>query len=339
MAQRRARRSLAGVVAVATTAWLGTAATLAPAPVATPIAHSVALPSAPPLAEHRYRIIGKLHLGLFSITRDNVGSARIAWRSDGSTSALTLLVGSDPSRAPRGVNQWGYIREEVHRDDSGAQVFSLRSLDGDDVAPDAAFDLGDGPLFGVSCSSFRKVDVHNVQTTVKAKGVTYRMFNQLLDSLPDTSSWKERHVQRPPGSEAGFLTALQEAIAQANGGDATSRPSVIYVYNGTVYDLTVRRSRALGATKVGTRSFDRLTRSEFAIQNRNTGDITRFAVTHTPGHAGIPLPVQIFYRPNFWLSVELRLDADADVPADPDADAAVLARIRAICTSGAKSTR
>jgi hypothetical protein len=323
-------------VAVAATAWLAAAAT--PATVATPLSRAAAL-SPDSLAEHRYRIIGKLRLGLFSITRDNVGSARIAWRSDGPTSTLTLLVGSDPSRAPRGVNQWGYLREEVHRGDYGAEVFSLRSLDGDDLAPDAAFGLGDGPLFGVSCSSFRPLDVHNVQTTVRAKGVTYRMFNQLLDSLPDASQWKERRVQRPAGSHAGFLTALQDAIAQANGGGVEPHATVTYVYNGTVYDLSVRSSRALGPTTVGTRLFDRLTRSDFAIRNRTTGDITKFAVTHLPGHAGMPLPVQIFYRPNFWLSVEMRLDGDADVPADPETDDDVLTRIRAICASGATLTR
>lgn len=338
MRQRRARRRLAGIVALAATAWLGTAATPALAPAGPPTPHGMAVSPAPS-AEHRYRIIGKLRLGLFSITRDDVGSARIAWRSDGPTSTLTLLVGSDPSRAPRGVNQWGYIREEVHRADAGAQVFSLRSLDGDDLTPDAAFGLGDGPLFGVSCSSFREGDVHNVQTTVKAKGVTYRMFNQLLERLPDTSSWKERRVQRPAGSEPGFLTALQDVIGQANGGRVGSPSTVTYVYNGTVYDLTLRSSRALGATTVGTRLFDRLTRSDLAIRNRTTGDITKFAVTHMPGHGGMPLPVQIFYRPNFWLSVELRLDGDADVPADPEADDAVLARIHAICARGAASTR
>jgi hypothetical protein len=57
------------------------------------------------VAEHRYRIIGKLRLALFWVGRDDVGGARMTWRSDGTTSALTLLVGSDPQRAPRGLNQ------------------------------------------------------------------------------------------------------------------------------------------------------------------------------------------------------------------------------------------
>lgn len=335
MAVWRAGREWGGVAAVAAVAWLGTPPLAPPAPPAP----SSATRTPATAAEHRYRIIGKLRLGLFSITRDDCGSARIAWRSDGPTTVLTLLVGSDPARAPRGVNQWGYLREEVHRTDAGASVFSLRSLDADDIGPDTAFSLGDGPLFGASCSTFRARDIDNVQTTVKASGVTYRMFNQLLDALPSASSWHERRLARPEGSDAGFLTALQNAIAQAEDVSARLHPSVTYMYNGTVYDLTVRGSKPLGATRVGTRVFSQLTRSDIEIRNRTTRDITRFGVTHAPDQQGPPLPVQIFYRPNFWLSIELRLDADADVPADPEADGALLTRIRGICGTGERSTR
>jgi hypothetical protein len=331
------RGRLVGLAALAALAWPGVGPGAAPVPLP-PVAASSPSFSAV-AAEHRYRIIGKLRLGLFNITRDDVGTARIAWRADGPTSVLTLLVGSDPSRAPRGVNQWGYLREETHRADAGAQVFSLRSLDGDDLGPDAAFGLGNGPLFGASCSAFHALEVNSVQTTVKAKGVTYRMFNQLLETLPAASSWTERRLLRPAGSDAGFLTALQNAMARTDRGGPQARPTITYMYNGTIYDLTVRGSEALGSTRVGARLFDRLTRSDFAIRNRTTGDVTKFGVTHVPAQAGMPLPVQIFYRPNLWLSVELRLDADADVPPDPETDGSVLRRIRSICGSDAELAR
>jgi hypothetical protein len=296
---------------------------------------SAAVPSVPtPFAEHRYRIVGKLHLGLFSIGRDDVGSGRMTWRSDGATSSLTLLVGSDPQRAPRSLNQWGYLREETRPAD-GAEVFSLRSLDRGEGAPDAGFGVGDGPLFGVSCASFSALDVSVAQTTVNASGVTYRMFNQLLDRVGDSPQWTEKHTHRPAGADAGFLTALQHAISYIGAGSVKSVPPVTYVYNNTIYDLRVRGSQTLGRTVVGTRTFERLSRSEFSIRNRTTGDVTKFGVTHTPDRSGMALPVQIFYQPSFWLSVELRLDDDADVPADPDTDGSALPRIRALCATGA----
>ena len=63
-------------------------------------------------ADHRYRIIGKVRLLLFWIGNDNVGGARVTWRADeGGRHAIALLVGTEPTRAPRGINQWGYVGE------------------------------------------------------------------------------------------------------------------------------------------------------------------------------------------------------------------------------------
>jgi hypothetical protein len=291
-------------------------------------------PGSPPghtgRAEHHYRIIGKLRFGLFSLTRDGVGSARMSWQSDGSTSVFTLLAGSDPQRAPRNLNQWGYLREEVRASDE-AHVFSLRTLDTDETAPDAAAVPADGARFGLSCASFKALDVNDAQTIVQTRDLTYRMFNELLDSVSDASTWKERRSRRPAGSDAGFLTALLHAIRQIGSGGAMSRPSIAYVYNGTVYDLTVRGTESLGRTSVGNRTFAQLMRSDFAIRNRGTGNVTRFSTTQVPDGTGTSLPVQIFYRPSFWLGIELRLDENADVPAEADSDGPALARIRAIC--------
>ena len=65
--------------------------------------------SLPKVAEHRYRVAARIRpLLLFWIGRDNVGSARIAWyRGAGEDRGFELLLGSDPARAPRRINQWG----------------------------------------------------------------------------------------------------------------------------------------------------------------------------------------------------------------------------------------
>jgi hypothetical protein len=47
------------------------------------------------------------------------------------------------------------------------------------------------------------------------------------------------------------------------------------------------------------------------------------------------LPVQIFYQPSFWISIELRQDDAADVPPDPAESRSTLTRIQAICNVGA----
>ena len=287
----------------------------------------------PGAAEHRYRIVGKLRLAVFWVSRDDVGSARMSWRSDGTTSALTLLLGSDPQRAPRGLNQWGYLREEVRRDFT--DVFSLRSVDREGDDRSGGFSVGDGPEFGVSCAAIGADDVSIRQTRVTARGVTYRMFDQLLDRLGAVPQWEERHMPRPSGAAPGFLTAIQQAIrlgeATADDRGGKTLRTVSYVYNNAIYDLTVHGRERLGRTTVGTRTFEHLMRTQLSIRNRTTTDVTRLSLTYSPEDGAAPLPVQIFYQPSFWLRIELRLDDDADVPPDPAADGTLLTRIRAIC--------
>jgi hypothetical protein len=285
------------------------------------------------VAEHRYRIVGKLRLALFWISRDDVGSARMSWQSDGTTIALALLLGSDPQRAPRGLNQWGYLREEVRHDFT--DVFSLRSVDRDNDDPAGGFSVGDGPEFGVFCAAVGDDEVSVRQTHVNARGVTYRMFDQLLDRIGASTQWEQRQMPRPSGAAPGFLTAIQQAIRLGDiaAGDRGMKKlrTVPYVYNNAVYDLTLQKRESLGRTTVGTRTFEQLIRTELSIRNRTTTDITKLGITYSPEGSAAALPVQIFYQPSFWLRIELRQDDDADVPADPAADRAMLNRIRALC--------
>lgn len=285
-------------------------------------------------AEHRYRIIAKIRLALFWAGRDNVGSARMTWRSDGQRTAVALLAGSDPQRVPGRLNQWGYLREEIDSDQ--AEVFTLRSLNANESAPPAAIEFGDGPRFGVSCASMRDRDVSSSATTVNGSGMTYRMFDRLLDQIALSRRWQERHTTRPPGTDAGFLTALQRLIQRGRTVRAAT-DTVTYIYNNTLYELRVHERETLGRTIVGNHVYADLIRDEFAIRNRTTSDVTRFAVTYAPDESGPALPVQIFYQPSFWIRVELRLDDAINPPADPAEDHVMLEKIRAIC-GGAAST-
>jgi hypothetical protein len=110
---------------------------------------------------------------------------------------------------------------------------------------------------------------------------------------------------------------------------------VAYVYNNSVYDLTIQRRNRLGRTTVGARTFEQLVRIDFSIRTRRTGDVSKFSVSYAPDNGTMTLPVQIFYQPSFWLRIELLLDDTADVPADPASDGSVLQRIRSLCARGA----
>src|SRR6185503_1261367 len=127
------------------------------------------------------------------------------------------------------------------------------------------------------------------------------------------------------------LTAMQDVIHIGRTEPRSLRTSkpIAYVYNNAVYELSVRDSEWLGRTRIGTRTFDRLIRNDLAIRKRSTREISRFSITYSPEWTVAALPVQIVFQPSFWLRVELRLDDQADAPADPSRDRSVLSRIRA----------
>jgi hypothetical protein len=273
------------------------------------------------VSERRYRIIGRIRLVLFWVGFDDVGGARMTRRSHDNATTLALLAGSDPQRAPRQVNQWVYLREETRVD--RAEAFALRTL-GEQAPAQTDVSTGDASLFSASCASINHDRIDSAVTVSTGK-LTYRMFGHALDQVAESTRWQARHLSCPVGAAPGFLSALERVMRGA--------PASPFVYNGALYDLNVRRRQSLGRRQVGARTFDSLMRAELAIGSRENGETetTTFSVTYASGSTEIPLPVQIFYQPSFWVSIELRQDDVADVPPDPAESRSTLTRIQAIC--------
>jgi hypothetical protein len=280
--------------------------------------------------EHRYRIVGKVRLG-FWWAGGEVGGARWTYAAVPGGTAISLLAGSDPDRAPRRLNQWTYLREEVRHGE--AEIFSLRSIDAGTPASATPLSLGRGPTFAVSCGSISGTGADAVGTTVEAPGVTYRMVDDLLGRLPGRK-WTR---QSAPATDAypGFLTALDALLARERSPGASAVGPLAYVYNGGVYSLEVKKRRLLRDAAVGDQRYAQLARADFLIRNQRTRDESTFTMAYVPAADAAPVPVQIAFQPNFWLHVELRLDGSASVPDEPAADAGTLARMRAICASAA----
>src|SRR5215831_18441297 len=82
----------------------------------------------PLVAEHKYRMLARVRPLLFWISKDNVGGARVRWRGDDNGAfGIELLIGSDPHRAPRQINRWGYIAEDVQGADAHVLGLMKRS--------------------------------------------------------------------------------------------------------------------------------------------------------------------------------------------------------------------
>jgi len=250
------------------------------------------------------------------------------------------LIGSEPQRAPRQVNEWGYIRENVAGDLT--TIFGIRTVtDGD--SPDEAEarrTRADGLAeFDVLCSTVSSVDTTSGTTTVHVpRDATYRDVGRVLTVLEGNARWKRRYTSQPAGVAPGFLTALDQMMRSSA---ASARenitmpplPRLAYVYNDAVFDLFARRLERVPQVRMHSGMFRNLIRAQISTRNRKTGSTTNFQVTYgTEGSlAGVPVHAQ--FQPNWWFRVELELDERADPPDDPAGDVAIRQRIDTLCRS------
>ena len=63
---------------------------------------------------YHYTLAARIRpLLVFWLTRSGVGDAVVTRRRAPGEATYSLLIGSDPDRAPRRINRWGYIEEEI----------------------------------------------------------------------------------------------------------------------------------------------------------------------------------------------------------------------------------
>ena len=178
------------------------------------------------------------------------------------------MIGSEPQRAPRRVNEWGYIREEVT--DDVTTVFGIRtSTDGDSPEDAEARRAPAGGVaeFGILCSAVSKVDARSTTTTLYLpRDATYHDVDRVLAISESTAAWTRRDISRPAGAAPGFLTALDEMMrssaAVAREIDTTPVvPRQTFVYKGAVYDLIVRRIERVPQLRTRSAVFENVLRA------------------------------------------------------------------------------
>jgi hypothetical protein len=267
------------------------------------------------VAEHRYRLLAKVRPLLVWISRDNVGDARITRRNGGAGSmGFELLIGSDPARAPRRINRWGYLAEQV----VGGQATVLgvmkqsneRSIE--EAEGRITAESGSGThLFKAIRSTTADGRISAGVTTLRVQhDLTYRDVESLLAIVPPSGPM--RTVVLPAGTRPGFLLAVAELIHQSIESRTTSTTDarscgVRYVYNGQFHRLELRPLESLATSRIGGRTFNDVVRGRFETVNEATGDRTRFEITYGASGALAEVPIHIAYQPRWWFRVELFL--------------------------------
>ena len=275
-------------------------------------------PAAAVTAEHRYRLSAAIRPFLFWVGKSNVGGARIVWRSDGDgRRGYELLLGSDPARAPRRINRWGFAREDA--DPSGATMLGVMNRSEDDSLDQAKGSLGrgrDGYLFKLNRARVEHGLARAEATTVFApQDYTFRQLGELLRFVDETKPAPRVRASRlPAGTHPGLLFALADLVragveaARAPGSAGPSPRTVPYTFNAGVYDLTVSSWARVERAQYGARTYEKLVRLEFESKNREKGNTERFVFAcGTEGDlAGVPVFVR--YQPKWWFKVEGVLD-------------------------------
>ena len=279
-------------------------------------ARSVA--AAPVALEHRYRLSAAIRPLFFWIGASNVGGARIVWRADGVRRGYELLLGSDPARAPRRINRWGWVREDA--DPTGAMMTGLMNRSEDDSLDQAKAGLKSQGryLFKLNRARVEGNNAHAEATTLYApEDYSFRQLDELL-RFADAAPYA-RHVRTgglPPGTRPGLLFALADLVAAGvdsarTPGSEGPMPRVVqFTFNAGLYDLAVSSWQVVERARYGSHEYQKVVRLEFESRNLEKGNTEHFVLAcGTEGPlAGVPVFVR--YQPKWWFKVEGVLDED-----------------------------
>jgi hypothetical protein len=278
---------------------------------------------APGMTErHHYMMSARVRpLLLFWIGRSNVGDAIVTRAVAPHEARYSLLIGSDPDRAPRRINRWGYIEERIRGD--AATVVGLMTESDEASVEEAETHLrseGNGVhTFKVIHAAIDAEQSRSVVTAVGAPAdYSFRQVRALLALASDGTAGPSRVVRLPPGTRPGFLSALAEIIhAQADSARAGSLHAgtlLRYVYHGKFYELRGTSVQFKPTSGVNASQDARVVSAQFAMKNLADGEERHFALSYAIDGRLAEVPLTISYQPRWWLQVNLALADDVDSP-------------------------
>lgn len=258
----------------------------------------------------RYRMAGRVRPLFFWFGKDDVGLARITWRSaDDGRRAYELLVGTDPGKAPRGLNKWGFVAEQTDARGNG-QLLALMTGDDtasyDEAAADAERPGGAGDFRAIVGRLAGGRSAWSTTRIATAHAFSVHDVDATLDRVRvDAAASVPRERPAPIGVRPGFLVALADLIER----DDSQAGPVRYLFGQGLYELTRRDSQRVSVDLRGCTVA--AVRSRFEITTLATGARTRFEVAvGTEGPlAGVPIAME--WQPRWWLKVSLTLQDSA----------------------------
>ena len=318
----------AGAAAAVVLAGDAPGTTGASAPETTPAAASFRTPTGGPVVrEARYRMSAGIRpLFVFWIRAGNVGGARVLWRDDGDgRRGYELLIGSDPRRAPRRINRWGWEREDLGPE--GATLFGLMRKTDEDSLDEARAELSRegraGYVYKVIHSRVAGDQVRSENTLLRVPHeYTYHDLGELqaLATSQEGATPRVKEAAIPQGIWPGFLFAVADIIDRAVTAAARPGPSrrlladeqTTFTFNASLYDLRLRSTQWVEAATHGGRRYERLVQLNLEHFNREKKTRERFVLVCPTEGPLARVPVFIEYQPKWWFKASGVLD-DSEV--------------------------
>jgi hypothetical protein len=258
------------------------------------------------LERHHYTVGARVRpLLVFWIGRSGVGDAIVTRRVAPGEADYALLIGSDPDRAPRHINRWGYLKEEIRG--AEARLVGLMTESDEESIEEAEARLktqasGDHP-FKIIRATVHGEQAHSVVSSIGApQDYSYRQLQAVLDlARRDSPEGKARTIQLPPGTRPGFLAALADAMRSSAG-------PITYVYHGRIYELCQTAARSIPDLRIGRVSYGRAIAADYTITTIRDGEQTSFSMTYGTEGRFAQVPLTVTYRPRWWMEVNLTLD-------------------------------
>lgn len=282
------------------------------------------VPSTVAVERHHYSLSARVRpLLVFWIRCSNVGDAVVTKRHGSYQSGYSLLIGSDPERAPRRINRWGYIDEEVYGDE--VRLIGLMTEADEESIEEAEAYLRQ-KASGDRTYQMIQATVHgdrarSVVTPLEVPAAySFRELRTVLDlARQESPQAKARDVRIPEGTRPGFLYALADLVHQHvqtfhGPGGIRRGPVVTYVYHGRLYQLRATRAEAVSKLRVGVTTYQQAITAEFEIKNTYTGELTPFSMTYGTEGPLAEVPLTASYQPRWWMQVDLALDDTTSGP-------------------------
>jgi hypothetical protein len=275
------------------------------------------------IEHHHYTMSARVRpLLLFWIGRSNVGDAIVTRAAAPHETLYSLLIGSDPDRAPRRINRWGYLQETIRGD--AAAVIGLMTESDEESVEEAERNLRrEGSGLHTFTVIHAAIDAEQSRSVVTAIGTpadySFRQVRAVLALAGDGGTERTSRVVRlPKGTRPGFLSALAEIVhaqaESARAGALHSGTPLTYVYHGKLYELRGTSVQFNPTFEVNASRYARVVSGQFAMKNLADGEETRFTLSYAIDGRLAEVPLTMSYQPRWWMQVTLALADDVDSP-------------------------